>query len=292
MSSLHLRVWTNLARPAVVRAAMFSLSVIGMTSWQMNECQGQESLSAQESPSQRNETAIALEKIQNDFAKHLEKQSKMQDKYRDLETQLKKTEEDLQQVNVEGMRQQLVAMQTAMQSMQLNAGLQILAGSQSNTSGSNSNTQARDFAQVQLMQNRFMQNLDATLRANQLQQLDAKSQAIVRKRIETIQAAVKLQQDWFVWQSESVKFYERYWPYGDPEERWSSSEIGAALAVLENRHDEDVAAKLVLASLLHRQQSHSEALGTIEEILKLDSPLQAIAMMLKAQVLTSLKKDR
>lgn len=275
-------------------ATMLSSSFFVMALLLVEDCLGQESPSSQESPSKRSEVAVSIERVQKDFVKHIEKQTKMQDKYRDLETQLKKSEEDLQRINAEGMRQQLAAMQATMQSMQLNAGLQILAGGQSNTNGSNNPgaNQARDFAQMQLMQNRFLQNLDATLRANQLQQLDANSQAIVRKRIETVQSAVKLQQEWYVWQNELPKFYERYWPSTDPEQRWSKREIEEALAVLEQRHEEDVAAKLVAASLLERQERHSEALDLTEEVLKLESPLQAIALMQKAYLLHVSDKDK
>lgn len=294
MSPTRSLIRIDCVRNVLLWATMLSASFFLMTFSLVDDCLGQESPSAQESSTKRSEIASSIEKIQKDFAKHVEKQKKMQEKYRDLETQLKKSEEDLQRINAEGMRQQLAAMQATMQSMQLNAGLQILAGGQTNSSGSNNSgaNQARDFAQMQLMQNRFLQNLDATLRANQLQQLDANSQAIVRKRIETVQSAVKLEQEWYAWQSELPKFYERYWTFSDPEQRSSKREIEESLAVLENRQEEDVGAKLITACLLERQERQSEALDLTEEVLKLESPLQAIALMQKAYILNVLDKDK
>lgn len=252
----------------------------------------QESGTTTRKEAKADQVVVALEKIQKDFSQHIEKEAKMQEEYRYLETKLKKTEEDLQRINAEGMKQQLAAMQTAMQSMQLNANLQFLASGNAGGNSNNANNSVRDFAQMQLMQNRLLQNLDSTLRANQLQQLDANAQATVRKRIETIQEAVKMQQAWMDWQNELAMFYTRYWPLSDPEGRLNMEEIEESLAVLENRHDKDVAAQLAAANLLVRAQRHSEALGLVDELLELQTPLQGVAMMEKSKILSLLDKDK
>jgi tetratricopeptide (TPR) repeat protein len=248
------------------------------------------------SKSTKSTIVSSLEKIQKDFVQHVEKEKQMQDKYRELESKLKKTEDELQRVNAQGMQQQLAAMQTAMQSMQLNANLRLLAtgnaGGNSGNNGNNNNTMVRDFAQMQLMQNRFLQNLDATMRADEMRQLDANAQAIVRSRIETIQAAVQLQQSWGQWQNESISFYTRYWPVSDPEGRWSPGERDAALETLEKRHENDIAAKLATANVLANATRHAEALKLVEEIVELPTQLQGVAMMEKAKILTLLDKDK
>jgi hypothetical protein len=181
--------------------------------------------------------------------------------------------------------------------MQLNAGLRTLATGNPGTPGgnpnnSNNNNVVRDFAQMQLMQNRFLQNLDATLRANDLRQLDANAQATVRRRIETVQASVQLQQDWLNWQNETTQFYARYWPWSDPEARYTRAELDAALGVLEKRHDNDIAAKLAAFNLLARSGMHAQALALIDEILAQPSHLQGVAMMEKAKILALLEKDK
>ena len=249
--------------------------------------------------SQSGAIVSALEKIQKEFAKHSEKEKEMQDKYSAIESRLKKTEEELRNINVQGMQQQLAAMQASIQAMQVNAGLRTLAsgtpgnpGGNPNTGNGSNNNVVRDFAQMQLMQNRFLQNLDATLRANDLRQLDANAQATVRRRIETIQASVQLQQEWLNWQNETSQFYGRYWPWSDPEARYSRAELEAALGVLEKGHDNDISAKLAASNLLARSGMHAQALTLIEEILAQPTHLQGVATMEKAKILALLDKDK
>jgi len=255
------------------------------------------SVSAQDAESKPSKTVAALEKLQQEFVQHLEKEKEIKDDYQELESKLKRTENELQKINTQGMQQQMAALQSAMQSMQMNANLQILAtrGTSGNNSGNNdnaSNNVIRDFAQMQLMQNRFLQNLDATMRANQLQQLDANAQAVVRSRIQTMQEAVKLEQTWMQWQSELLQFYSRYWPHCDPEKRFSPAELEAALAVLEKRNDKDVAAKLTAVNLLANSEKLPEALTLINEVIDMQTQLQGIAMMEKSKVLALQDKDK
>lgn len=256
------------------------------------------SVSAQDAESKPSKTVAALEKLQQEFVQHLEKEKEIKDDYQELESKLKRTENELQKINAQGMQQQMAALQSAMQSMQMNANLQILAtrGTSGNNSGNNnsnaSNNVIRDFAQMQLMQNRFLQNLDATMRANQLQQLDANAQAVVRSRIQTMQEAVKLEQTWMQWQSELLQFYSRYWPHCDPEKRFSPEELEAALAVLDKRSDKDVAAKLTAVNLLANSEKLPEALTLINEVIDMQTQLQGIAMMEKSKVLALQDKDK
>jgi hypothetical protein len=256
------------------------------------------SVSAQDAESKPSKTVAALEKLQQEFVEHLEKEKEIKDDYQEVESKLKRTENELQKINTQGMQQQMAALQSAMQSMQMNANLQILAtrGTSGNNSGNNNNSASnnviRDFAQMQLMQNRFLQNLDATMRANQLQQLDANAQAVVRSRIQTMQEAVKLEQTWMQWQSELLQFYSRYWPHCDPEKRFSPAELEAALAVLDKRNDKDVAAKLTAANLLANSEKLPEALTLINEVIDMQTQLQGIAMMEKSKILAMLDKDK
>ena len=255
---------------------------------------------AQDSVSKPSKTIAALEKLQQEFVQHLEKEVQMQDKYQELESKLKKTENELQRINTQGMQQQMAALQSAMQSMQMNANLQVLAtrGTGGNNSGDTTNTNnasnnaIRDFAQMQLMQNRFLQNLDNAMRANQLQQLDANAQAVVRSRIQTMEETVKLQQAWMQWQSESLQFYSRYWPHSDPEKRFTANELDAALGVLDKRHEKDVAAKLAAVNLLANSEKLPEALALVNELIELQTQLQGIAMMEKAKILALQDKDK
>lgn len=247
--------------------------------------------------SKPNKTVIALERIQKEFALHQQLEKQMQDQYRELESRLKKTEDELQRINTQGMQQQLAAMQAAMQSMQANANLQRLAGGPSVGSPNNGNNNAnndavRNFAQMQLMQNQMLQRLDATLRASQLSQLDANAQVAVRNRIQTIQEAVKLEQAWTKWQQESVQFYFRYWPHSDPEKRLSPQELEAALAVLDQRHLQDVGAKLVAVNLMANSGNLAEALASVNEVINLQTQLQGVAMMEKAKIFALLEKEK
>jgi len=237
-------------------------------------------------------TLKALEQVQRDYTDFLAKREKLEEKYGELETQLKKSEEDLQRINVEGLRQQMLAMQSRMQSMQINMALRTQSGALGSTNSNPAALDPRMIAQQQLLQNRFMQDLNTTLRGEELRQLDATSQQVVRRRIEAIQASVKLQQEWGAWQSEWPRFMERYWPHSDPERRFTPGEVDAALEILEKSDDSDYAAKITEALLMDRAGRWSEGLERVEQVLKAESSLQGVALMTKALLMTSLKKDK
>lgn len=273
------------------------LVVLGLASWIQPACAQD---SAKNPGENRSSLANAIEKIQKEFAAHLEKRKKLEEKYQEIDAQLKKSETDLQQINAEGMRQQLAIMQSQMQSMQLTARLQWMAGTQGTGTGTGNGTNQgnnaiqfnNNLAQMQLLQNQFLQDLNTTLRGEELRRLDAKSQQVIRSRIEAVQAAVKLEQDWNVWLGQIPGFLDRYWPVSDPEFRYAKSEIEAALAVLEKRHDDDIAAKLASVWLMFRSGRNFDALSELEPLVKNESTLQPIALMTKAMVLNALDKDK
>ncbi len=238
------------------------------------------------------EVANAIQKIQKDYADFLAKRDKIQEDYKEVEAKLKKSDEEFQRINSAGLRQQLSAMQSSMQSMQIASVLRSGAatGGQDNT-GSNTGS-ITAIQQQLLLQNRYMQDLNTAMRGEELRQLDAQSQSIVRSRVESMQAQLKLQQEWTQWQQEWPKFMDRYWSLSDLERRFTKSEIEAALEVLDQSNKEDYAGKLAAALLMDRVGRWTEALDLVDEVLKAGTSLGGVAQMTKSLLMTSLNKER
>jgi hypothetical protein len=251
----------------------------------------QDKPTSSEPPSNSDSMVSSLEEVQKDFSEHVKMEEKLTYRYKELDTKLKQTEESLRKINAQGMQSQLASMQSVLQSVQLNSRLQMLS-SAGVTNNSPQSTQLLNIAQQDLLYRRLEQDMKSALLGEQLRQLDADAQSVIRQRFDAIQQAIQLQQDWVQWYQTGSGFYQRYWPLSDPEAQWSRSEVDSALAVLEKRDDKDLAAKLTAANLFHRSERYSDALVLIEEILKQESPLKGVAMMAKAKVLSSLDKDK
>lgn len=236
-----------------------------------------------------------LTQIQKEYKEFLEKRDRIQDEYKQIEEMIQKTEKDFQRINNEGMRQQMAAMESMMQSMRVDMALSNLANT-NDPSANNRNTPRRTNAdalvQQQLLQDRMMLNMNTAMRGEELRQLDAASQATVRQRFQGFQDATRLQRERAVWQSEWPAFMDRYWKYSDPERRFTQLEIEKALEVLGECDKEDYAAKLTAALLMERMGRISEGISLVDEVLQAETALKSVALATKAVLLEAVDKPK
>ena len=234
---------------------------------------------------------VALEQMQLDYADYLAQRKRLHDEYNQVLDTIRKTEEDFQRIGDDGMRQRLMAMQISMLSMQLEARISELP-SQFAPLG-NRTFRERDLEneqREQLVRSKMSVDLNSAMRGEELRQLDAAAQATVRRRIESLETGIRLQQQWLQWQEEWPNFMGRYWPHSDPERRFTRAEIENRLMVLKNADSEDYAAAITSALLRDRLGQHDAALAILEDVVRANTALQSTALLAKASVLYSLDK--
>jgi hypothetical protein len=205
---------------------------------------------------------------------------------------LQSTEADMQRINSDAIRQQLLAMQSSFQAMRIDSMLRL-----SMQSGTGQTVgpfeSARMASQTQaLVIGKALADLETQSRRVEINQLDAASQAIVRRRIECFQNGMALQQEWVQWQQDWPSFMARYWPHSDPERKFTRAEIEARLEILKNSDPEDFAAAITSALLLERLGMLNQALATVDRVIAAETTLGPTALCVKALVLYSLKKDK
>ncbi|MFN9987132.1 MAG: tetratricopeptide repeat protein [Pirellula sp.] len=258
---------------------------------------GQDSPGVQDSLEAIDRSVDALKKIQKDYAEFLAKRKRIHEDYSKMEETLRKTEEDFQRINNDAMRQQIMAMQSSLQSSRIFETLADLPNSvqQIRSTSQGSSQAARRNAiryENNLVRAKAMADLDVAIRGVQLNQLDAASQATVRRRLETFQSGMKLQNEWIQWQSDWPKFLDRYWPHSDPERRFTKSELEARLEVLKDSDPEDFAAMIVKAWLYERLGRWDEALEVIEQVIAAETYFESTALCTKAFILYELGKEK
>ncbi len=221
---------------------------------------------------------VALEQIQQDYFDFLAERKRLHDGYSQTLVTLTNTQEDLQRIGNDGLRQQLMAMQSSMASMRIGAVLR---------------EKGEDFEEEDgLIRSKMIADLNTAMRGEELRQLDAATQAIVRRRMECLQKGFQLQQQWLKWQQEWPSFLTRYWPHSDPERRFTKLEIETRLAILKNSDPEDYAAAITAALLMDRLGEYDDAIAMIDKVLQAQTTIQTTAMIAKASLLFSKNDQR
>ena len=258
---------------------------------------GQDSPGGQDSTQAIDRSVDAIKKIQKDYGDFLAKRKRIHEDYSKMEETLRKTEEDFQRINNDAMRQQIMAMQSSLQSSRIFDTLADLPNSVQeirSTRQGRSQATRRNIIRYEndLVRAKAMADLDVAIRGVQLNQLDAASQATVRRRLETFQSGMKLQNEWIQWQSDWPKFLDRYWPHSDPERRFTKAELEARLEVLKDSDPEDFAAMITSAWLYERLGRWDEALETIEKVIAAETYFESTALCTKAFILYELGKEK
>jgi hypothetical protein len=230
-------------------------------------------------------------KVHDEYKDYLEQRKKLVESYESLQTSIKQTQAQWNRIQNEGVIKQFAAIQSAMNSMQLSSTIGSI-GSAPGGSGSPNDFAMRQQLQQQLMVNRMMENMNAFMRSQELQQLGIEAQRTIEQRFETMQKLMKVQEDYRQWQMAGNRFFEKYWSYTNPSKSFSNVETQAAIEALGDRDQDNTCAQLAEAILLANQGSYSESKQLLDPLADAPSPLQPIAWMAKAYVLEGMDKDR
>ncbi|MFN5104883.1 MAG: tetratricopeptide repeat protein [Planctomycetota bacterium] len=233
----------------------------------------------------------AVRKIHDDFKEYLEQKKRLVESYEALQASIKQSEADWSRIQNEGVIKQFSAIQSAMNSMQLSNTI----GSIGSAPGGNNNP--NDFAmrqqlQQQLAVNRMMENMNAFMRSQELQQLGVEAQRTIRARFETIQKVMKVEEDYRQWQAGGNRFFEKYWKFTDPQKEFSTQEYQVALAALQDRDKDNLPAQLAEALLLTNKGDYSQAKELLDGLVDIEGPIQPVALMCRALALEGMDKDR
>lgn len=257
---------------------------------------------------QGNSTAFtqALQQIDRDYADFLNKRNRIQENYSQTLKALQESEQDLRRIGSEAVRQQMGAFQARMQSLHAdamlsesrrrsNAGSNAVRNSENRRSDGSRASQGAPLsrlAQEVLAQEKTLAELQFSLRSAELQQLDAASQAVVRRRFENLQRAIGLEREFIQWQSDWPQFMDRYWAYSDFERSWNILQIQETLKVLQLAHQENYAAMLTAARLKCRIGLFEDALALADKVVEADTALNAVATAIRAEVLQASGREK
>lgn len=232
-----------------------------------------------------------VRKIHSDFKDYLQQKQKLVEAYESLQASIKQTEAEWNRIQNEGVIKQFAAIQSAMNSMQLSSTIGSI-GSAPGGNNSQNDVAMRQQLQQQLMVNRMMENMNAYMRSQELQQLGIEAQRTIRARFETMQKVVKIEEDYRQWLAGGNRYFEKYWSFTDPEKSLSTVESQAALNALQDREQENLPAQLAEAILLANRGDYSQSVQLVDALIEVPGPLQPIALMCKALALEGMDKDR
>lgn len=240
---------------------------------------------------------LALEKIQQDYLEQLKKRDRIRQEFKNLEDTFKQTEEDLQRINSDTIRNQLLALQSSLQSQQFVDSLNNIPNLQNDMRTLPAGNTSRTRLEVGRLQNRMVKgkanaDLNTAIKQEELRQLDSASQLIVKRRMECIQNGIGLQNEWFAWQQDWLQFMIKYWIHTDPERKCNRSEIEARLKVLQNSALEDYPAMLASAMLLEKLGRYAEGIALTDKVLAAATTLDSTALYTKSLLLYASKKEK
>jgi tetratricopeptide (TPR) repeat protein len=138
----------------------------------------------------------------------------------------------------------------------------------------------------------MMENMNAFMRSQELQQLGVEAQRTIRARFETIQKVMKVEEDYRQWQAGGNRFFEKYWKFTDPQKEFSTQEYQVALAALQDRDKDNLPAQLAEALLLTNKGDYSQAKELLDGLVDIEGPIQPVALMCRALALEGMDKDR
>ena len=219
--------------------------------------------------SSRNSDVETVAKLVQDFEKHLGKQSTFISSHERIAEVLLETEIEFNKLNVEVTQQQAAAMITS-------AELRSLA---STTNAPQNRTQRQANRQVA-----NLVNLELAMRSEQVRQLSSAQQTTVRRHLEAVNDALKLQQDINAWQQKVLSFLDSYWRFSDPEGNQTKTYNEQILEQLKLAPDENVAAKIVQGLLELRLGQSKEALTTLSTAIREETVFSAVALAARSNV--------
>jgi hypothetical protein len=119
---------------------------------------------------------------------------------------------------------------------------------------------------------------DQLLAGIDLMQLDAAARVVVQRRLSAFQDGQKWHEAMNKWMSDGPAFFSRYWRFTDPCLILSQEDSQQYLIALRSHSVENISAKLAVALLELRLGDRRSAMKSLDQVIELKSPLQAIAI--------------
>jgi tetratricopeptide (TPR) repeat protein len=230
----------------------------------------------------------SLQRLIDEYAGFMDRFAAMQQSYRRIESVFQDTEKDFSLLQAESLKQQFSAAMTASAAMALASGDPLQnpfvrdngprlprtqSGVPSETPAINTALSTLDAVNVELI-----------MRTEQVRQLSAAQQAIVRKRAEAVQDLQKLQQDYVDWNAKWPSYFRSFWRFTDAECIRTDSENEIILAKLKVAPENNLPAKIAKSLLELRLDRKDDALVSINQALNQNTSLDAIAYSVRALI--------
>lgn len=243
----------------------------------------------------------ALQQIDRDYVDFLNRRTRIEESYAQVLKALRESEQDLQRIGNEAIRQQMAAIQARLQSARMDSLMEASRqrrDGRDNPNGRDPNNAlaalhapAKAQAQAAIAGGKTLAEMQFALRNSELQQLDTTSQAVIRKRLENFQRLNTLEEEYSQWTQDWSKFFARYWPYSDFERAWNEDKVQEAIKVLNLAHQDNLAAMLTNARLKCRVGLTEEALTLVDRVLDAETALKPVALAIKAELLMADGKE-
>ena len=226
-------------------------------------------------PTKGGQSAAAVNRAHAEYDAHMSKQAGFESTYNRIGKVFQDTELDLSSIRNEGIQQQFAIANLAFQQLAIG-----------DPGQSNSNTPRRPntvrLSPAELERNNLLAtktriDIEATMRSEQLRQLSATQQAIVRRRMEAARDFEKLQQEVSAWQQKWPALFDPYWRHTDPEGMRTQQENQETLTALKLRAPSNVPAMIAQGLVEIRLGQTREAIKTLDEAIRLDTALNVVA---------------
>ena len=221
----------------------------------------------------RGGSGLAIQRVNSEYDSHVAKQTGFESTYQRIGMVLNETEVEMGKIQNEGIQQQFALSNLAFQSLQIGNPNRNPSPPSINRQGRNEARAVQNAAVAE--QNRI--GIESTIRTEQLRQLSATQQAIVRRRMEASRDFEKLQQEVSAWQQKWPALFDPYWRHTDPEGMHTKRENEEVLVALKLRAPNNVPAMIAQGIVEIRLGQSREAVKTLDEAIRTETSLNVIA---------------
>ena len=252
----------------LVASLKIAISFLVCTPFSQNFSYAQE---AQETPGSAvvRSDANAVKRVHGDYDAYMAKRTGFEATYTRIGKVFEETEVDLTSIRNTELQQQMALSNLAFQQMNITDPGPIT----SLRPGSRANLD-RNMAQ----NNRARIDIEAAMRSEQLRQLSTTQQAVFRRRLEAARDLETLRNDVSVWQQKWTALFNPYWQFTDPEGIRTIAQNQEVLEALKGRAENNVPALLAQGLVEFRLGQTTEAIKTLDEVIRLNTQLNPIAL--------------
>ena len=243
-----------------------------------------------------------LTKLFDDYDAHYAKFTDIESTYKKNQDEIRLTEAAVQQIQSLGYQKQVEAMRASAYADNIgdalwaaqnnnngnNGGGNNGGNNNGNNNNGNNNGQGNrgidQFTAWQLRRQQNMANYEAFMKSQEVSKLSVELQNTLRKRMSAMQQGMQIQQTYYDWYQEHLKFNELFWEFFDLDGHRANSENRQILEVVSNRGSNHAFAQLLKGLTAMRLGLNAEAMTSLEKAQELDPQLIHIASAARAIV--------